>query len=130
MTRKRVDLSLGTYWADRDFRLFTVVAVMQPSAVVAHLVVDEPHRRLFIAHYAASRIFPGGWVWPSAFCFFVSVFACHPMDGALVQGMFVAKNRKGDRKTSLTLLKRLNIMTNVHFFACDFGSCLARSATM
>ena len=67
MTRKRVDLSLGTYWADRDFRLFTVVAVMQPSAVVARLVVDAPHRRLLIAHYAASRIFPGGWVWPSSF---------------------------------------------------------------
>ena len=119
-TRKRVDLSLGTDWADRDFRLFTVVAVMQPSAVVAHLVVDAPHRRLFIAHYAASRIFPGGWVWPSTFFFFVSVCACHPMDHALVQGTFVAKNRKGDRKTSLTLLKN----------DCDFGSCLARSATM
>ena len=78
---------------------------MQPSAVVARLVVDAPHRRLLIAHYAASRIFPGGWVWPSTFFFFVSVCACHPMDGALVQGTFVAKNRKGDRKTSLTLLK-------------------------
>jgi hypothetical protein len=105
VTRKRVDLSLGTYWVHRDFRSFTVVAVMQPSTVVARLVVDAPHRRLFIAHYAASRIFPGGWVWPSTFFFFVSGCACHPRVGALVQGMVVAKNRKGDRKTSLASLK-------------------------
>ena len=38
-TRKRVDLSLDTYWVHRDFRSFPVVAVMQPSTVVSRLVL-------------------------------------------------------------------------------------------
>jgi hypothetical protein len=105
VTRKRVDLSLGTYWVHRDFRSFTVVAVIQPSTVVSRLVVDAPHHRLFISRIGVSRIFPIGWVWPSTFFFFVSGCACHLRVGALVQGMLVAKNQKGDRKTSLASLK-------------------------
>jgi hypothetical protein len=73
--------------------------------VVSRLVIDASHGRLFILRNGASRIFPGGWVWPSTFFFFVSGCACHPRVGALVQGMVVAKNRKGDRKTSLASLK-------------------------
>jgi hypothetical protein len=104
-TRKRVDLSLDTYWVHRDFRSFTVVAVMQPSTAVARLVIDASHRRLFISRNGASRIFPSGWGWLSTFFFFVSGCASHQRDGTLVQGTFVAKNRKGDRMTSLASLK-------------------------
>ena len=88
--RKRLDPCLEPAWVHRDLRSFTRKAVVEPSSVVAPLVIDEAHSRLLIAHEDASWSSPGGWVWHSSFFFIVSLRACHPSDGTLAQGSLEA----------------------------------------
>lgn len=53
-TQNRVNVCLDTHWVHRDFRSFARGAVVEPSSVVAPLVIDEAHSKVLIAHEDAS----------------------------------------------------------------------------